>query len=108
MRIDPPAKLLLIHIDETDTWGDARVPLYEAIVKKLFEAGIAGATVQRGIMGYGSNHRLHRKGLFGVADDRPVTIFAIDNEARIRALLPKLRSMITEGVVFLLDGEVVA
>lgn len=107
MPIDPPAKLLLICIDETDTWGDARVPLYEAVVKKLLELGIAGATVQRGIMGYGTNHRLHKKGLFGVADERPVTIFVIDNESRIRAVLPKLRQMITEGLIFLTGGEVI-
>ena len=50
-----PAALLLICIDETDTWGDSRIPLYEAIVEKLFERGIDGATVHTGIMGYGAS-----------------------------------------------------
>lgn len=108
MKIAPPAKLLLIYVDETDVWGDARVPLYEAIVRRLFEHGIAGATVQHGIMGYGATHRLHQKRLFGIADDRPVTISVIDNETRIREILPTIRQMVTEGMVFLTDGEVIA
>ncbi len=74
MGDEAQAALLLIYIDETDTWGHARVPLYEAIVEKLFGLGVDGATVQTGIMGYGANRRLHRKRLFGVTDDRPVTI----------------------------------
>jgi PII-like signaling protein len=108
MRIEPPAKLLLIFIDETDTWGDSRMPLYEAIVKTLFELGIDGATVHTGIMGYGVNRRLHKKRLFGVTDERPVTISAIDNEARLRTALPKLKQMVAEGIMFLVDGEVIA
>ena len=75
-----PASLLLIFIDETDTWGDARIPLYEAIVQRLFDAGINGATVHTGMMGFGASRRLHRKGLFGVTDDRPVTISVVETE----------------------------
>ena len=108
MGMDAPTKLLLIFIDETDTWGKARVPLYEAVVEKLFESGIAGATVHTGIMGFGANRRLHKKGLFGVTDDRPITICVIDSEAKLRAVLPKLKEMVTEGLLFLVDGEVVA
>jgi PII-like signaling protein len=84
MAAEKEAALLLIYIDETDTWGDSRVPLYEAIVEKLFELGIDGATVQTGIMGYGANRRVHRKRLFGVTDDRPVIISAVDGEHRLR------------------------
>ena len=108
MRTQAPAKLLLIFIDETDRWGPSRVPLYEALVEKLFELGIDGATVHIGIMGFGANRRMHKKGLFGVTDDRPITISVIDNEARLRAVLPKIKEMVTEGVLFLVDGEVVA
>lgn len=106
-QIESPAKLLLIYIDETDTWGSSRVPLYEAIVEKLFELGIDGATVHSGIMGYGANRRLHKKRLFGVTDDRPVLISAIDSEARLRAVLPELKRMVAEGLMFLVDGEVI-
>lgn len=108
MRIEAPAKLLLIFIDETDTWGQSRAPLYEAIVEKLYESGIDGATVHCGIMGFGANRRMHRKRLFGVTDDRPITITVIDTEAKLRAVLPKLSEMVVEGLVFLVDGEVVA
>jgi PII-like signaling protein len=102
------AALLLIYIDETDTWGDARIPLYEAIVQKLFDLGIDGATVHLGIMGFGANRRVHRKRLFGVTDDRPVTISAVDEEGRLREVLPALRSMVKEGRLFLVPGELIA
>lgn len=102
-----PAALLLIYIDETDTWGDSRIPLYEAIVEKLFEMGIDGATVHTGIMGYGENRRLHRKRLFGVTDDRPVTISIVDTEGRLRGVLPVIRPMIKEGLMFLAPGEII-
>lgn len=101
------AALLLIFIDETDRWGESRVPLYEAVVEKLFDLGIDGATVNTGIMGYGANRRVHRKRLFGVTDDRPVTISAVDREDRLRAALPTLRSMVTEGLIFLTSGETI-
>lgn len=104
--MDAPVKMMLIFVDETDTWGESRVPLYEAIVESLMHAGIAGATVQSGMMGFGANRQLHRKRLFGVTDERPITITVVENEAKLRSLLPKLRSMVTEGLVFLLDGEV--
>jgi PII-like signaling protein len=101
------AALLLIYIDETDTWGNSRVPLYEAIVEKLFELGIDGATVHTGIMGYGASRRLHRKRLFGVTDDRPVTISAVDTQQRLRDAMPAIRPMVREGLLFLVPGEIV-
>jgi len=108
MRIEAPAKLLLIFIDETDTWGQSRVPLYEAIVERLYELGIDGATVHAGVMGFGANRRMHKKGLFGVIDDRPITISVVDTESKLRPVLPKLKEMVVEGLLILVDGEVVA
>lgn len=108
MRIDAPAKLLLIFIAETDTWGPSRVPLYEAIVERLYEYGIDGATVHSGVMGFGANRRMHKKGLFGVTDERPITISVVDTEAKLRAVLPLLTEMVLEGLLFLVDGEVIA
>ncbi len=108
MRIEAPVKLLLIFVDETDTWGESRVPLYEAIVERLYDLGINGATVHSGIMGFGANRRMHKKGLFGVTDDRPMTISVIDTENKIRAVLPRLKEMVVEGLLFLVDGEIVA
>ena len=104
--MEAPVKMMLIFLDETDTWGESRVPLYEAIVEALMQAGISGATVHNGIMGYGSNRQMHRKRLFGVTDERPVTITVIEHEDKLRAVLPKLQGMIREGLVFLVDGEV--
>ena len=105
--MDTPVKMMLIFMDETDTWGDARVPLYEALVEVILQAGISGATVHQGVMGFGANRHLHRKRLFGITDERPVTLTVIENEAKLRAILPKLMSMVKEGLIFLVDGEVV-
>jgi PII-like signaling protein len=101
-----PVKLLLIFINETDTWHDA--PLYQAIVHRLRQLNLAGATAQAGILGFGHHMRLHHKGLFGVSDDRPVTIIAVDDEGKIRAFLPELRGMVREGLILLLDAELIA
>jgi PII-like signaling protein len=104
----PPVKLLMILVDETDTW-DNELPLYEAIVRRLVQLEVSGATVSSGIMGFGSHQRVHRKRLFGVTDDRPVTILVVDSEKKIREILPVIRPMVPEGegLVLLLDAEVV-
>ena len=103
--IEAPVKMLLIFIDETDTWQNT--PLHEAVVRVLEQNGIAGATVIHGIMGYGIHRRIHRKGLLGVSDDKPVTITAIDNEKKLRDGLPTIRLMIREGLIGLTDFEVI-
>jgi len=103
--IQAPTKMLLIFIDQTDTWQNA--PLHEAIVRVLEQNGIAGATVLSGIMGYGIHRRIHRRGLLGVSDDKPLTIAAVDNEDKLRNVLPAVRPMIREGLVGLTDFEVI-
>src|SRR5712691_12506534 len=99
-----PVKLLLLFVKETDTWGDA--PLYKAVVQRLRQLEVAGASAHAGIIGFGRHHRVHHKGLFGISDDRPITIVAVDNEAKLRAVLPELRGMVRERLVLLLDAEV--
>ena len=103
--IQAPTKMLLIFIDQTDTWKNA--PLHEAIVRVLEQNGIAGATVLSGIMGYGIHRRIHRRGLLGVSDDKPLTIAAIDNEDKLRNVLPAVRPMVREGLIGLTDFEVI-
>ena len=76
-------------------------------MRVLEQNGIAGATVIHGIMGYGIHRRIHRKGLLGVSDDKPVTITAIDNEKKLRDVLPAIRPMIREGLLGLSDFEVI-
>jgi PII-like signaling protein len=101
--MNPPVKLLVIYVDETDTFES--MPLYEAIVRRLQQLDVAGATAQTGVMGFGSHHRLHRKGLFGISDDRPVTISVVESESKIREVLPEIRAMMKEGLVLLIDAE---
>jgi PII-like signaling protein len=101
----PPVKMLLIYVDETDLWETGT--LYEAIVRRLRQLGVSGATVQTGIMGFGSHGKVHHKRLFGISDDKPVTITVVDNESLIRQVLPEIRGMVREGLMVLLDAEVV-
>jgi PII-like signaling protein len=97
----------MIFCDETDLWKrDER--LYAAIVRKLHKAGIAGATVLRGLMGYGIHKRIHKKGLFGVSDETPILILAIDDETKLRNILPILVPMVKEGLINLVDTEVLS
>ncbi len=103
--IEGPVKMLLIFIDQTDTWHNG--PLHEAIVRVLEQSGIAGATVLSGIMGYGIHRRIHHKGLLGVSDDKPLTIAAIDNEKKLRDVLPLIRPMIKEGLLGFSNFEVI-
>lgn len=101
----PPVKALLAFFDATDEWDGS--PLHEELVRQLQRHGIAGATVLSGIMGYGIHRRIHRKGLFGVVDNKPVTLVAIDNEEKLRQTLPFIRHMIREGIVVLVDAELI-
>lgn len=101
-----PAKLLLLFVNETDVWRDR--PLYQAIVERLHQLEIAGATAHTGVIGFGHHMRMHHKGLFGISDDRPVTILVVDEEGKLRAALPELRRMVREGLIVLLDAEIVA
>ncbi len=98
--------MLLIFFDESDTWGDPRIPLYEAVVRVLLEEGIAGATVLRGLLGFGAAHKLTQDILSGSTADRPVVVLSIDREDKLRSVLPRLQPMVAEGLVFLAGGEV--
>jgi PII-like signaling protein len=100
-----PVSVLLIFVNEADLWFDA--PLYEAIVKRLRELGVAGATAQSGLMGFGHHHLVHEKGLFGLAADRPVTITVVDEERKIREIIPDVRALVQEGLILLLRAAIV-
>lgn len=97
-------KLLLIVVQETDQIHE--VPLYEALVRKLNHMDIAGASVFRGIMGFGTSHHVHAGHLFGVSDDRPVSVWVADQEEKLRAILPELKEMAPNRLMLLLDVEV--
>jgi PII-like signaling protein len=96
-------KALLILVNETESRND--LPLYEAIVRKLHHLGVQGASVFRGIMGYGRGHQVHRGRLFGVSDDRPVAVVAIDQEAVLRGALKEIRTLAPEALVQMVSLE---
>lgn len=105
MRIPEEALLLRIFIGESDR-HDGR-PLYEAIVLKAREIGLAGATVLRGPMGYGRSSRLHTAKILRLSEDLPLVIEIVDAEARINAFLEDLGAMMGSGLVTLEKVRVV-
>ena len=99
------SKRMTIFVDETDMHGE--LPLYEAIVRRLIALEAAGATVQTGIMGFGKHGRVHRKRLFGISDDRPVTITVIDRGEKIDRMAEELRALLKEGLIVIEDVTVI-
>ncbi len=106
MRIDGPALIARIYIGESDHWEGK--PLYEAIVLRLRERGLAGATVLRGIEGYGRAARLHTAHILRLSDDLPILVEVVDREDRLRAVLPEIDAMVEGGLITLEPVEVVA
>ncbi len=105
MGLKGEAKLLRIFVGESDRYQGR--PLYEAIVLKAREAGLAGASVFRGIMGFGGHSRIHTARVLRLSEDLPVMIEIVDAPEKIEAFLPTLDAMITEGLVTLERVEVV-
>ena len=101
------AKVLMVFCDVTDLWKNEE-RLYEAIVRKLHRHEILGATVLVGVMGYGVHRRIHKRGLLGVSDEKPVVILAIDQEDKLRAVLPIIVPMVKEGMINLVDTEIIS
>jgi uncharacterized protein len=99
MRSQETALLLRIFIGEDDRFGEH--PLYEAIVLKAREHGLAGATVLRGPMGFGHSSRVHTAKILRLSEDLPVVIEIIDSEEKINAFLPALDGMVKGGLVSL-------
>jgi hypothetical protein len=106
VKLEGEGKLLRIFIGESDKHG--RKPLYQAIVEMLREEGLAGATVLRGIEGFGANSHLHTARILRLSEDLPVVIEVADTAERIEAIMPRLDEMVTEGLVTLERVEVVA
>jgi len=99
MQIPQDSLLVRIFTGENDRCEQR--PLYEAIVLKAREAGLAGATVLRGTMGYGHSSRLHTAKILRLSGDLPVIVEIVDSEAKIRAFLPTLDAMMQSGLVTL-------
>lgn len=99
MRLDGEGTLLRIFIGELDKWH--HMPLYESIVLRARELGLAGATVLRGPMGYGAHSRLHTAKILRLSEDLPVVIEIVDKDEKIQAFLPELDKMVPDGLVTL-------
>jgi uncharacterized protein len=99
-----PAQRLTVIVGESDTIGHR--PLYTEIVRRAHAAGLAGASVFRGIEGFGASGRVHTTRLLDLAEDLPVTVVIVDTAARIGAFLPQLEELVGEGLVLLEDVQV--
>ena len=106
MKLPYESQLLRIFVDETDRYHGRL--LYEAIVEKAREMGMAGATVLHGIMGFGAHSRMHTSKVLRLSEDLPVLIEIVDNSERIEAFLPVLDTMVEEGLVTLETVRVIA
>jgi uncharacterized protein len=104
MKLEGKARMLRIHFGEDDKWQGK--PLYEAIVVKCRELDIAGATVFRGIEGYGASTLIHKKHLLW-SSDRPIMVSVVDTEQNIKKLLPALDEMVAEGLIAMSEVEVI-
>jgi uncharacterized protein len=99
------AKMLRVFIGEADQWHGE--PLYDAIVKKLRMMDIAGATVYRGILGYGAKGHQHKKSFFHVSKDLPIMVSVIDSAERIAAAAEAIEAMLEDGLIVISDAEIV-
>ncbi|MEU9339670.1 DUF190 domain-containing protein [Streptomyces sp. NPDC048278] len=104
-RLTGRALRLTVYIGEDDVWHHR--PLYTEIVHRAHAAGLAGASVFRGIEGFGASSRIHTSRLLSLSEDLPVAVVVVDTEERVRAFLPQLDELVTEGLVTLDDCEVI-
>ena len=105
MRLTGPARRLTIFVGESDQYHHH--PIYTEIVHRAHRAGLAGATVLRGIEGFGASSHIHTTRILSLSQDLPVAIIIVDVRERIDAFLPQLDELVTEGLVIMDDVEVI-
>ncbi len=105
MRIDGPAVRLTVFVGEDDRWHHR--PLYTEIVQRAHAAGLAGASVLRGIEGYGASSRIHTSRLLSLSEDLPIAVIIVDAEDKVRGFLPQLDELVHEGLVIVDPVEVI-
>jgi PII-like signaling protein len=104
-RREGPARLLRVFLGEADQWHGE--PLYEAMVKRLRMMEIAGATVYKGILGYGAKGHEHKKSFFHVSRDLPVMVTVIDTPEKIAAAAEAIEAMMEDGLIVISDADIV-
>jgi uncharacterized protein len=105
MRLHGPALRLTIFVGENDRYHHR--PLYTEIVHRAHQAGLAGATVLRGIEGYGASTHIHTTRILSLTEDLPLVIVIVDDAARVRAFVPQLDEIVEEGLVMIDEVEVI-
>lgn len=106
MKREGKAVHLRVYIGETDKYDGK--PLYEAIMLKAREIGIAGVTVIRGIGGYGANSLIHSSKILRLSEDLPLVLEIVDKEELIEKFLPQLDQMVTEGLIIKKEVNIIA
>ncbi|MFG2651647.1 DUF190 domain-containing protein [Streptomyces sp. NPDC048436] len=104
-RLTGRALRVTIFIGENDIWHHR--PLYTEIVHRAHKAGLAGASVFRGIEGFGASSLIHTQRLLSLSEDLPVAIVIVDSDERVRPFLSTIDELVTEGLVILDDCEVI-
>jgi uncharacterized protein len=97
VKLPREGQLLRVFIGESDRWEGQ--PLYEAIVQAARRQGLAGATVFKGVEGFGAHSRVHTTRILRLSEDLPVVVEIVDTEEKIQAFLPVLDGMVREGLV---------
>ena len=99
-----PAQLLRVYLDEGDRFGDR--PAYVALVERLREMGVGGASVFKGIEGFGARKTVHAARVFDLSTDLPVVVEVIERAEKIDSILSVVREIVAEGLVTLEGLEV--
>ncbi len=105
VKIEGKAQLMRIYIGETDRWRDQ--PLHEALLRAMRANDLAGATVYRGILGYGAHRRVHKERALNLSHDCSIMISVIDTQEKLQEFLPLVDAMVQEGLVVLSDVDII-
>ena len=105
MKREGQGQLSRVYIGESDRWKGR--PLYEAIVMKARERGLAGATVLRGRLGFGARSRIHTTKVLRLSEDLPILVQIIDTPERIQEFLPEVKDMVTNGMITIENAHII-
>jgi PII-like signaling protein len=105
VKLEGKAQLMRVFIGESDRWRDQ--PLHEALLLAMRANDLAGATVYRGILGYGAHRRVHKEKPLNLSHDSSIMISVIDTQEKLQQFLPLVDSMVQEGLVVLSDVDII-